>query len=32
MNTRMLARSHGGFTTCLILHADAKGTLKRRQL
>ena len=27
MNTRMLARSHGGFTTCLVLHADAKGTV-----
>jgi Stage II sporulation protein E (SpoIIE) len=27
MNTRMLARSHGGFTTCLVLRADADGTL-----
>jgi serine phosphatase RsbU (regulator of sigma subunit) len=27
MNTRMLARSHGGFTTCLVLLADAKGTV-----
>jgi hypothetical protein len=27
MNTRMLARSHGGFTTCLVLRADSGGTL-----
>lgn len=27
MNTRMLARSHGGFTTCLVLRADPDGTL-----
>jgi len=27
MNQRMLARSHGGFTTCLVLHAGADGTL-----
>ncbi|HVC46065.1 MAG TPA: PP2C family protein-serine/threonine phosphatase [Terracidiphilus sp.] len=27
MNTRMLARSHGGFTTCLVLRADRDGTL-----
>jgi len=27
MNQRMLARSHGGFTTCLVLRADADGTL-----
>jgi sigma-B regulation protein RsbU (phosphoserine phosphatase) len=27
MNTRMLARSHGGFTTCLVLRADSNGTL-----
>jgi hypothetical protein len=27
MNQRMLARSHGGFTTCLALRADADGTL-----
>ncbi len=27
MNTRMLGRSQGGFTTCLILRADADGTL-----
>jgi Stage II sporulation protein E (SpoIIE) len=27
MNTRMLARSGGGFTTCLILRADADGTV-----
>lgn len=27
MNTRMLARSHGGFTTCLILRADRDGTI-----
>ena len=27
MNQRMLARSHGGFTTCLILRADADGML-----
>lgn len=27
MNTRMLARSHGGFTTCLVLRADSDGTL-----
>jgi serine phosphatase RsbU (regulator of sigma subunit) len=27
MNTRMLGRSHGGFTTCLVLRADADGTL-----
>lgn len=27
MNTRMLARSHGGFTTCLVLRADADGAL-----
>jgi len=25
MNRRMLARSHGGFTTCLVLHAGADG-------
>ena len=27
MNERMLARSHGGFTTCLVLRADADGAL-----
>ena len=27
MNTRMLARSSGGFTTCLVLRADTDGTL-----
>ena len=27
MNMRMLARSGGGFTTCLILRADADGTV-----
>jgi heme/copper-type cytochrome/quinol oxidase subunit 4 len=27
MNQRMLARSSGGFTTCLVLHADADGRL-----
>jgi Stage II sporulation protein E (SpoIIE) len=27
MNQRMLARSHGGFTTCLVLRADANGML-----
>ncbi|MGB6973204.1 MAG: PP2C family protein-serine/threonine phosphatase [Terracidiphilus sp.] len=27
MNMRMLARSHGGFTTCLVLRADPNGTL-----
>ena len=27
MNTRMLARSGGGFTTCLVLRADVDGTL-----
>lgn len=27
MNTRMLARSSGGFTTCLIVRADRDGTL-----
>jgi len=27
MNTRMLARSGGGFTTCLVLRADPGGTL-----
>ena len=27
MNQRMLARSHGGFTTCLVLRADTDGTL-----
>jgi serine phosphatase RsbU (regulator of sigma subunit) len=27
MNQRMLARSHGGFTTCLVLRADLDGTL-----
>jgi len=27
MNQRMLARSHGGFTTCLVLRADADGAL-----
>ena len=27
MNTRMLARSHGGFTTCLVLRAQPDGTL-----
>jgi serine phosphatase RsbU (regulator of sigma subunit) len=25
MNTRMLARSHGGFTTCLVLRLEANG-------
>jgi serine phosphatase RsbU (regulator of sigma subunit) len=27
MNQRMLARSHGGFTTCLVLCCDANGKL-----
>jgi hypothetical protein len=27
MNQRMLGRSQGGFTTCLVLRVDAKGTL-----
>ena len=27
MNQRMMARSHGGFTTCLVLRADPNGTL-----
>ena len=27
MNTRMIGRSHGGFTTCLALRIDATGTL-----
>jgi hypothetical protein len=27
MNQRMLARSHGGFTTCLVLRCDANGKL-----
>lgn len=27
MNQRMIARQHGGFTTCLVLRADPKGTL-----
>jgi len=27
MNTRMMARSHGGFTTCLVLRAGTDGTL-----
>jgi serine phosphatase RsbU (regulator of sigma subunit) len=27
MNIRMLARSHGGFTTCLVLRADPDGTM-----
>lgn len=27
MNCRMLARSHGGFTTCLVLRADADGAV-----
>jgi serine phosphatase RsbU (regulator of sigma subunit) len=27
MNQRMLARSQGGFTTCLVLRIDADGTL-----
>ncbi len=27
MNIRMLARSHGGFTTCLVLRADEDGTI-----
>jgi hypothetical protein len=27
MNQRMLVRSHGGFTTCLALRAEADGTL-----
>ena len=27
MNQRMLARSQGGFTTCLVLRTDADGTL-----
>ena len=27
MNQRMLARSHGGFTTCLVLRIDADGKL-----
>jgi serine phosphatase RsbU (regulator of sigma subunit) len=26
MNLRMLARSHGGFTTCLVLRADCDGS------
>ncbi len=28
MNIRMLARSGGGFTTCLVLRIDADGTMK----
>ena len=27
MNNRMIGRSNGGFTTCLVLRADADGTL-----
>ena len=27
MNTRMLGRSHGGFTTCLVLRTDGDGKL-----
>jgi hypothetical protein len=27
MNQRMLARSHGGFTTCLVIRVDPDGTL-----
>jgi serine phosphatase RsbU (regulator of sigma subunit) len=27
MNQRMLARSHGGFTTCLVLRCDTDGKL-----
>jgi serine phosphatase RsbU (regulator of sigma subunit) len=27
MNTRMLARSNGGFTTCMVLRAGAEGTV-----
>jgi len=27
MNSRMLSRTHGGFTTCLVLRADADGTM-----
>jgi hypothetical protein len=27
MNQRMIGRSHGGFTTCLVLRADANGAL-----
>jgi hypothetical protein len=27
MNQRMMARSNGGFTTCLVLRADGNGTL-----
>ena len=27
MNTRMLGRSYGGFTTCLVLRADPDGTI-----
>jgi hypothetical protein len=27
MNHRMIGRSHGGFTTCLVLRADPDGTL-----
>lgn len=27
MNRRMLSRSHGGFTTCLVLRLDSAGTL-----
>ncbi|HEY6846526.1 MAG TPA: PP2C family protein-serine/threonine phosphatase [Terracidiphilus sp.] len=27
MNQRMLARSHGGFTTCMVLRCDADGKL-----
>jgi sigma-B regulation protein RsbU (phosphoserine phosphatase) len=27
MNQRMIARSHGGFTTCLVLRCDADGRL-----
>jgi len=27
MNQRMLARSHGGFTTCLVLRVDADGAV-----
>jgi serine phosphatase RsbU (regulator of sigma subunit) len=27
MNQRLIGRSHGGFTTCLVLRADLDGTL-----
>jgi serine phosphatase RsbU (regulator of sigma subunit) len=27
MNQRLIGRSHGGFTTCLVLRADPDGTL-----